>query len=473
MDPMTEDADDLIPGEKGPLEVQVQVADGGLWTKRLNMTVPAAEVGKAFDSILKEVVGGLRLPGFRPGKVPKGYAEKLLGDDLRRRVLLNVTTRAIHSALEKEKLDVVGEPKMGQEELKVERGKDFSFAVEMEIKPTFELGNYKGLPLEQEEVDVKPEEVTEQLKRLAERFAKPAEWPADGAVRERDSALGVLRVLAEGQEIHKEEEAGLLMADGHTFGAPAHLGSAFLEGAKLGEVRTAEVTLDDHFPVETWRGKKATLEFTMARGQRLELPPQDDELAKQAGAKDLEDLKQKIGDELREHLTGEVREKVKQELLERLAGAHPFELPKRLKESFSKQLAEGGLRYLSNYGLDPSLLDEHRTKLDQTASLSAEKKLREFFLLDAIAKKEGLTLSEEELDEELVKAARKRGMRAAELLQQLEENGKLDEYERELEARKTVDFLLEHAEIKVVPRKWEAKPAHACDHESHQHQEHP
>ncbi|MBI3828051.1 MAG: trigger factor [Planctomycetes bacterium] len=467
---MTIGQEELQAEDLEPIEVKTSVSETGKWAKRLGITVSSAEIGKAFDSAVGEIASQIRLPGFRPGKVPRGYAEKLFKDDIAKQVTSKIVSRAIRSAVSGEKLEVVGSPSLVEEKVAAERGKDLVFQIDVEIKPTFELCNYKGLPVEQEEVEVFPEEIQEQIDQMSIRLAEEEDAPEGSALQDKDIGAGVLRFVVDGQEIHKEEEAMLLLHQGHVVGAHAHLSIGFLEGAKPGEKRTIEETLNDSFPVESARGKKATLEFELKKIRRPKLPAIDDEFAKKVGAKDLADLKEKITERLRTGLAESIEAKTRKDMIERIIAGSPFDVPPRLKETFDQRMLMDQQMQLLRMGIPMEQLKDF--DFGKHNEGNAERQIREYFILDAICKKEKIEVGDEDVDDEVVKLARARNMRAAELLQQLEQEGALEQIRQGLMAKKAMEFLTEQAEIKVVPRKPPQK-GESCGHDhgaSHGHE---
>jgi trigger factor len=347
---------------------------------------------------------------------------------------------------------VVGTPEFDYENIKVGRGNEFVFDVKVEVKPTFELGGYKGLPIEQEEVEVWPEEVDGEIKRMAEQHAEFEDAPEDHACGDQDVAEGPLRFAIDGEQIHEEEKGMLMLLEGRVLGASAKLDKGFLEGARTGEKRTAKAVLDDHFKVESARGKEAEVEFEVSRIRRKSVPQLDDELARKIGLKDLADLREKVSQQLREGLAERTEQKVRKELVDRVIANTPFDLPKRLCESYGERLTHSREEMLAMYGIGQGESDRADKLLKESAQ-DAERELRRFFILDAISKKEGLEVSEEEVDEEVVKQARQRKMRAAELFDKLEEEGGLEQIKHDLLGKKAIDLVVEQAEVKVVPRK--------------------
>lgn len=448
-----------------PLDVTTVTRDTGTWAKAVDVTVSAKEVTGEFDAVAGEIAGSVNLPGFRKGKVPRDIVYKRFGEDIKKQVTANLLQRGIRSAILKEGLDVVGEPQVDFQKCKAVRGEDFVFELNVEAKPKFELANYKGLSIEQEEVELLPGELEQAIDQIRTRFGVSGEAEKDHAVADRDTTRGNLSFLVDGAIVHKEE-GHLLVSDGHVLGAYAHLGAKFLEGAKIGEKRSVEEVLNQTFPVAEHRGKKATIEFEVASITHLKLPEIDDALAKKVGLKNAEDIKDKVRSTLLERIGTEIRDHTRRSLLEKIALATPFELPQRLSDTLSAHGAENSLAELTRMGIQPEAVGLSLETVRANARQSATMEIRNYFILDALCAKEGIVVSDEDIDDEIVKLARRQNMRASDLYDKLIEEDGLRQLEVGLKSTKALDFIVENAEIKIIPRKPAENPH---EHEHHEH----
>jgi trigger factor len=288
---------------------------------------------------------------------------------------------------------------------------------------------------------------------LRERFAENVSASEGHALANNDVAGGVLRVLVEGVEVHKEEDAQLLLSDGHVMGAYSDLNSQYLEGSKVGEKRTVESTLNSSFPVEVQRGKTATIEIDIKSIKVRKLPELSDDLAVKLGTQSVDDLKTKVRTSLLERVKEDIENRTRTGLLEQILTATPFEVPLRLTEMMAKRTAQSQLQYFSKMGMPPEMFAGQMDHLIEASKKSAVLEIRQFFVLNTISEKENITVGEEDIDQELVKLARQRNMRASELYDQMIDNDEMSDFESQLKSKKTFDYLVEQAEIKIVPRK--------------------
>ena len=449
-----------------PLEVNTTVKDTGTWAKTVDVIVPAAKVSEEFNFVAGEIAAMVALPGFRKGKIPRDIIEKRFGDEIKKQVTSNLLTRAMRSALTNERLDVVGEPLIESEHVQPVKGEPLAFDIKVEVKPTFELGQYKGLSIEQEEIEVLPGEIEQAIDGIRERYAEPKDAPADHAMGNRDVAAGPLRFLVDGVEVHTED-ARLLVVDGHVLGAYTHLGAKYLEGAKVGEKRTVEEVIGDQFPAEAQRGKKATIEFEIKSIQTYFLPAADDALAEKLGLKTFDELKTKVRESLLERLSSEISKRTRDALLEKAVLATKFELPARLIDTIAGHEIKRRLAEFKGTRVDPEL----SKRLEGASREAAVNTMHTLFVADAISNKEGLSVTDEDVDQEIVKIARAEKMRASEVYDRMRDKDELRELEQSLKISKVVEFLVEQAEIKIVPRAAPSTPATA-GHEHHEHAPH-
>lgn len=453
--------------DKAAMNLTTAVADAGTWEKSVNVTVPAEEVGKEFNTVIGSFSGQVSIPGFRPGKVPRDVIEKRFGSEIRKQVTASLLERAIHAALTKENLKIVGDPEFNEpEKIIVTKGQPFVFDFKAEIFPQFELPPYTGLKAEQEEIEVLPEEMEQALNSIRERLAEEAPAEEGHAMAERDSAKGVLRILVDGAEVHKEDEAQLLIVDGHVFGAYAHLGANYLAGAKVGEKRAVEETLAGNFPVEAHRGKKATIEFEVKSIKTLRLPPIDDEMAKKVGMDDAQALREKVRSSLIEKIGESIRTRTRESILHQVIDNSKFDLPARtLARAASANMTES-VNYLARMGVSPDAVGLTPEAMAAKSRSGGEAELRRFFVIAAVAEKEKITAEEEEVDEVIVGMARRQNVPAQQLFDRLAEEGQIGQIEMDIKFRKTIEFIMDSAEIAVVPRK---PPEKAGGHEHREH----
>ena len=436
-----------------PIEVKAEITELGACTRKLVLTVPATEAGKLYEGALKKLASHANVPGFRRGKAPRAYLEKAVRAPLREYVVNEAVERALYSVGKTQNLRLVGEAKVERQSIAFEPGQDLRFEAEVEVWPSFQLGNYKGLPVEQIEVEVYPEDVDKALQSFAERYAELKEAPADATAQPGDFVHVYLRYVSNDRVLHQVEDTRLSVTPTGIMIPFVDMLTNMAVDAKVAEKRSGEVVLNDSFPLAEYRGKAVTLEMVVRKILRPTPPPVDDALARRFNQPDLATLRERLTEQIRAQLAEDVHNNLVLELLNRLAAATPFELPPRLLAEYGKDRSEGSLARLAKLGFPRDLIAEREQGLRRDERSRAERDLRHLFVLEAICEQEKLDVADEELDQELVNQARQRGMRAAQLYEQMSESGELESLKHRLLITKALNLLVDSAEVTIVPRK--------------------
>ena len=382
------------------------------WRVRLRGEVPAEEVEKAYRELLSEYRKRVRVPGFRPGRVPDRILEARLGREaLLSEVRETLIERHLPAFAKALGLDPVAVRKV---EGAIELGKPFVFEAEIENYPEVELPEWRGFSLEVTEPEVGEEAVEAALQDLRRRYAEveAKEGPAEAGDL-------VIVVTEEGREYAIELGQ-----------APEEVQKALL-GKAAGE--TAELPLYDE-------GGKATGEAIPVRVREVKairLPELDDEFAKTLGYGTLEEAREKIRESLRQKAQAEAEEARKEALLEKLAEGLKAELPPSLVAAeeraiwreIAEDLAKKGVP-LEDYlkSLEPEELEALKRDVHQ----SAERRVRRGLALQKLTEELGVTLEEEEWQAYLEEAARAYGVKPADLARALGEDGMKRLYLRRL-----------------------------------------
>lgn len=457
--------DTMTDTSQEPIEVATKVSDAGACAKKLEVTIAAEKVSKEFDHVTGELASQIRLPGFRAGRVPKDVVIKRHGADIVKQVTANLLQRGLQSAITNEKMELVGEPSVDVAKYHAERNAAFVFEAEVEVKPVFEVGNYKNLDIEQEELDVLPEEFDQAVERIRGRFAEVVDAEAGYAMANNDSADASVRYVVDGNEVHKADDEKLLVIDGAVLGLNVAAKADALLGAKKGEKRTFEAALEADFPKEELRGKKATVEVEIKNIKIRKMPELNDELAKKVGLTTADELKEKVRASLLETLSGELKSRTQYGLLDKVVEVTKFDLPARLTQTMQYRTMQSSAQYLQQMGMDAEGFKAIKDQFTEDAKKKAETEMRRFFVVDAICAKENITIGEDDIDAEIVKRARSQGMKASEMYDRMIQDGSLRELEVDLKIQRCLDYLVEQANVKVVPRKPPVKgEAGAHDH---------
>jgi trigger factor len=402
------------------------------------------EVDRYFRETLKEYRRHASLPGFRKGKAPREMVESRFRDDINQDVTRKILPDSYEKALEEAELMPLGDPEVS--ELKVEPGQPVSYVAEFEIFPRFEVDNYLGIELEKPVFKVGDEEVDGLLEEMRAGQATVKQVTEERGLRTGDVAMIDFEGVSGGKPIPGGSAKDFPLTIGSETFLPGFEES--LVGAKAGEERKFFLKLPDDFHEKDLAGKEAGFKATVKEIRERVLPDLDDDFAKDVGdCKTFEELKERIRTNLlatKEATSeGEMREK----LIGRLVEAHSFEVPPSMVEERRSMMMANVERSLLMRGVPQEEIGKSREKFYEESGAPAERKVRASLIMAAIAEKEKIEVSPEEVGAEIKRIADRNKMEPAEARKRMIENHSLENLKGILREEKTVSFLLEKARI--------------------------
>lgn len=414
----------------------------------LTVEVDASQVDAALDQAFKKVVKKVQVPGFRKGKVPRKMFEARFGvESLYQDALDILLPTAYGQAVQETGIEPVDRPEVDVEQM--EQGKSLIFKATVTVKPEVKLGDYKNLTIEPKEFEVTEESLDAELKRMQERHAELVTIE-EGAAENGDQAIIDFEGFQDGVAFEggKAEDYALELGTG-TFIA------GFEEqvvGMTLGEEKDITVTFPEEYHSPNLAGKEAVFKVKLNSLKRKNLPALDDEFAKDVSEFDtLEELKADTKKKLEEKAAQEKDQYIREQLVLKAAENAEIDLPAVMVEheldqmvsEFGQRLQYQGMTlelYYQFSGMDESQL---RDQLRQDAT----SRVRTSLTLEAIGKAENIVATDEDVDAELEKLAAMYGRPADELRKIFSAQDGLVALKRDVQTRKTVDFLV--AENKV------------------------
>ena len=413
---------------------------------RVEAEVPADEVERRLNQTAKALGREMKIPGFRKGKVPPPVVLRRVG----RQAVLDETLRSSLGAWYVDAIDAagiapVGDPEVALGELPSE-GEALTFSIEIGVRPTARLGEYKGLEVGRREPDVDEEAVDKEIENLRERLARLE--TVERAAQRGDFVVVDYRGTIDGEPFE----------GGEARDQPIELGSERLipgfedqlQGATAGEERTVTVTFPDDYGAEHIAGQTAEFAVTVKEVKAKELPDLDDDLASDAAGLDtLEELREDIRERLREADEREVEAEFRESAVDAAVADATVDVPERLVEARARELWERLATTLARQGISREAYLQISGKSEEAileeARPDAERALRREAVLAAIVEAEGIEVAEEELIEALEHSAEHEDTTAEKLLARLEQAGRLDALRDDLATRKAVELLAETA----------------------------
>ena len=422
--------------------------------RKLRVEVEATRVAGARAEIIQEFRKHANLPGFRPGKAPEPMVEKRyaqeIDDELRKRLIPD----SYRAAVEEQKLRVVGYPEV--EKVEYKPGTPLVFTAVVDTAPDFALPEYRGIEVQQKDTPVLPDEIEKTIESLRDQQAEfvavegRALKTGDFAVLNYTGIVDgkpIAEVVPDAKTLGEHKDFWLMMASDAFL--PGFCDQ--LTGAAIGEKRQVLVNFPADFPQTPLAGKKATYFVDVTAIKEKKLPEVNDEFAKKVGVDSLEKLKAEIRKSLAGERDAEAKNQMRKQIMDHLLGAVEFELPESLIAQETRSIIYDVVRENSQRGVSKNLLEEKKDEIYGMATQSAKERLRTGFILDAIARKEQIAVTEEEMEGRIATLAQRYRVTPERLKAQLDEKGGLGEVEEQILTGKTLDFLIANA--KVTPTK--------------------
>jgi trigger factor len=428
------------------LKVEVAVIDISPSRKELTIEVGADTVRAEYEKAYEAYSRHAKVPGFRPGRVPRSVLRQRFGKELKGEVLSQLVPHAVSHAVSEQKIHAVGEPSIAMEEISLAEGEPLRFKAGFDIIPDFELGTYRGLALTRRLVTVGEEDVERVLSYMQSTNAEFV--PVEDRASEMGDIVSVNLVgkyldPPEGEDLKTDDLEIELGAEGVQTSFNEHL-----TGVRPGDVRTFEVHYPEDFSSAGLAGKKISFTANVTTVRRKELPPLE-ELAEQIReGQTLDELRADVRRTLESNAEADADRRAREELLTILLQDLTFEIPEKLVRGQKEMRSRQYLQHLFSSGLPMEQLRQIDLagEMDKLGAM-AERELRAALVMNRIAEAEKISITEEDLDAEIERRAAAAQTTPEALIARLTKEDRLSTIEDGLIYEKTLQFLLEQAQV--------------------------
>jgi trigger factor len=422
----------------------VETLNEGL-KRAYTLTVTAKDIDARVDAEIKTIAPQVRMPGFRPGKVPANLVRKMHGPALQREALDKTVREGLDKILADNKLRPAMQPQVELSDDFAE-GKDTQVTIALEVLPQVPAPSIEGLKLERLVVDVTEEQLDEAVKRLAEQSQRFGDAP-----KSHKAASGDQVVMDYAGKV-----AGVPFDGGTGEGMAVVIGSGNLIpgfedqliGVKTGDEKTINVTFPKDYGAKNLAGKDATFDLKITAVKTAADGEPDDEFAKQLGLESLEKLRELLKGNIEQEHNGLTRTFMKRQLLDQLAAGHDFEVPPGMVDAEFDQIWQQ-LEHEASHEADPEAaradMENDRADYRQIA----ERRVRLGLLLSEIGQANGVEISTQEMNRLVAQAAQQYRPEDRQRFVEYIQNEPLAaaQLRAPLYEDKVVDYLFEKAEI--------------------------
>ncbi len=426
--------------------LQVEVEKVGSSLAKVKLSVPADEFEREISRGLKQVGSQVRMKGFRPGKVPLSVLKKHHGAQVLQQVRENFLRDAYTQAVKDESLKPLSHPKVDLESLTDEAGQGFDVDFEIALRPEIVLPEYKGLTIESELEPVMADGIQATIDDLRRQQSRP-EPAGDAGLDEEGIVLCDVSFHHEEDSLMERENLRL-SAKTPPPGVDAEAFEKAMLGAKDGDTIEVEALLPDTLEKESARGQQGTCRILVREAYRM-LPPTEEELFAVAQVDSQEALQKLVKERMEEAHEERERVRVETALIDRLIADTDLELPEPIIEEQTQGRLQQLHKQLEEQGLEHDAIHAAMDEQRPTAREEAIKGLRALLIVETVGEKEGLLVTNEELEAELASIAERNNASVDEVRQYYSQQGLGQQMAIEILERKVRKFLHENADIRT------------------------
>ena len=412
---------------------------------KLTIEVPAEEVEKALQAAYLKERGKISLPGFRKGRVPRQMIEKMYGPEVFYDEAANrMISEAYAKAYDECELELVSQPKI--EITQLEKGKEFIFTAEVAVKPEVKLGEYKGLKVDKVSTRVTQKEVDEEIDKERERNARTIDV-TDRAVQDKDQITLDFEGFVDGVAFEGGKASDYPLTIGSGAFIPGFEDQ--LVGAKKDDNVDVVVTFPEDYHAAEFAGKEATFKVTVKGVRSSFLPELSDEVVQKISqCKTVAEFEEFVRKSIHDFKQNQADMEKENKVLEQIVEASEIEVPQefiderkeQLKNNLLAQLRNAGNtfeQYLQYNGLTEELFEEYAAK-DALSMLKGQAVLQE------IAKAEGFSYTDEDVDQTIAAMAMSYQMPAEQLREMMGERG-VAMVAEDILSKQALEFIVKEA----------------------------
>lgn len=461
MDRADEMAKDLLADLKE--KVVASARDIGTLRKELSVTVPADVIRARLTKNFDDLRGDAQLPGFRKGRAPLHLLRRKFGGEMLKELKTAVIGQSYYAAIEKEKLEVLGEPlfhvksdggvKLAEfaealDKLEFDDSRDFAFTCEIETKPTFELPTLDGIAVKKPIIQLDEKNVDafiERQRRIRGHYHPVADRGADGD----DMLLADVTLTVDGSVVKEEAGVQLGVRPTRLDGIPLLNLADALRGAKLGDERTQTATIPDDYERADLRGKTATFKLVIREVKALHMLTIA-QVAEQFGCASEPELRGVVREELEAERDRLVANAQKEQVCDYLLKHTSFDLPAGLSARQTDRAVARRVIELQQSGVPADEIERQIDQLRTSAKDEVATALKLEFILEKVATALKLRVSEEEINTEIARIARMYNQRFDRVRDDLYGRGLLGHLAEQIRLDKCVAQLLRSAKVEEI-----------------------
>jgi trigger factor len=450
--PEAADADKKDDADKEPekLQQEVLITDVGPCRKHIKVTVDRTNIDKLIDEKYTDLMDDAWIPGFRPGKAPKKIVQQRYRKDVKDQIKGQVLMQSLEQLAEEHDIAPISPPQLNPNRIEVPDQGPFVYEFEVEVRPQFDLPDYKGLKLKRpvktfSEADVEAEE-----KKILARWGQLI--PKDGPAEKGDYLIADMETSFEGKRLGGGKEITLRIDD--TLAFRDGVATKFAEqtvGVKAGQTRTIDIAMSDAVAVDVLKGKTVEAKIEVKDVKSMRLPELTHEFLHNFDVHNAEQFRELVRNLLERRLEYSQRQSAREQVLQHIAAAATWDLPNDMLQRQARRAMQRRVMEMREAGISEEEIIARQRVLQRDVLASTALSLKEHFVLQKIAEVEKIEIDDDEINAEIERLADQSGESPRKVRAQLEREDMLEPLAAQLIERKSLDLILSTAEYEETP----------------------
>jgi len=437
------------------LKNNVTIEEAGPCRKKVVVEVPEEAVKKAMDEQYENLRKDAVVPGFRKGRAPRRLLEKRFGKDTSEQVKLKLLAEASEAALKDNELDVLRDPDIDYEKVELPEEGPLKFEFEIEVRPQFDLPPLEGIAVEKTKLEVTDDQINREIEQL-QKWSGLWTPREDGAIEAEDRVTAdvVLKV----EDVEEQEKLNnieiFVRPNGSVGNIPVENLDELLIGAKCGDKKQTTVDVPKTYFKEEYRGKKVDVTIDIEDIKWLKPAELDEVFLQRLEMANEAELRERISDTVQDRLEQQSRSEMTEQIYKYLLDNTEFDLPVDIVADQSTTLLQRQYSNLLMRGITREQIEQQVQQLQAGSEEQAKRQLKTFFMMDKIADKLEIEVSDEEVNGHIAQLAIQRQQRPEKMREDMARDGSLAQFKLQVREDKCIAKLLESAKItEVEPKK--------------------
>lgn len=427
------------------LDIQVEVNEVGACERHVIVTVSAADIDKYKDEAYSDLMPKAQIPGFRIGRAPRKLVESRFKSDIVDQVKGSLIMDAMSQVTDEQDFSAISEPDFNFEAVQMPDDGDLTFEFNVEVRPEFDMPEWKGLDLEKVVHEYSDEEVDTRAAELLQRYGDVED--VDGTVEVGDT-VNISIDFKDGDEVTSTVSEQTVIVRGNlsfSDGSIEGFGDLVV-GASAGDTKDTTAKLSESLDDAELAGKEYSASIKINSVKRVTPPELTSEFLEEVGGFESEDdLKAAVREELERQLNYHQQQRTRSQITELLTADANWELPPQLLRRQSQRELQRSILELQASGFPDEEIRRHINRLQQNLLGSTEKALKEHFILERIAEDNDLDATPEDIEREILIIAMQQQTSPRAVRAQLEKRGDMDALRNQIIERQAIDLITEEA----------------------------